>query len=90
MRPLPSSLARGYSHCGAIFNPPESPSLEQFPGDSYSNVQKPSDGRRRFRGGWERCRRRESARTAEKEIETRDKSATMAEARQEAEGIGSQ
>ena len=35
-------------------------SLEQFPGDSYSNIRKLSEGPRRLRRGWERYRRGEN------------------------------
>jgi hypothetical protein len=53
-KPLPSSLGKGlvlpgWGHSGqdlgyGIFNPTGSSSVEQFPGDSYSNIRKASGG----------------------------------------------
>lgn len=40
--------------------PTRTSSLEQFPGDSYSNIRKLSKGFRGLRGGWERYAVRES------------------------------
>jgi len=44
-------------------------SLEQFPGYSYFNIRKLSEGLRRLTGGWERYARRRSRRRPEEETE---------------------
>jgi len=67
MRPLPSSSEGACSYGDGhapIFRPTGSSSLQQFPGDTYSNIRKLSTGFRRLRGGRERYQRGDSEPTS--------------------------